>query len=115
MVVVMRSVITLILLLIVVGTTLLYTMKGSPRRSYDSKEEGPRRSYGRGWETGGGTGGGWSWVWYGILPLPQYGTIVTEEQPDIRESPIEQQCSTDLDCVQGHCSMFGVCTNGFSS
>lgn len=110
----MRSVITLILLLIVVGGTLLYTMKGGSAildGFYGNGGNDHRASYGRGWEAGGGTGESWSWNWYGILPFPQN---IVAEQPVVKESPIEQQCSTDLDCVQGHCSMFGVCTNGFS-
>jgi len=109
----MRSVLTILLFLIVLGAVLLYTTKRSRREGRIDSAHGDQ-AYGRGWENGGGTGGGWRWGWFGFVPYPSYTYEVVEESEEIQEVPVDQPCSTDLDCTTGHCSMFGICTNGLS-
>jgi len=115
----MRSVLTTIVLLLVLSWFFLYILNrripfldGFSGGGVESREGGYGR---RGWESGGGTSTDWRWKWYyGIIPY--YGYDVLEEQSSIKERfvDVEQPCSTDLDCQTGHCSMFGICTNGFS-
>ena len=104
----MRSVLTILILLIVVGCIVLYTTKGV---------DGFRGGGDRGWEHGGvneedneqdnqqvvNEGFGFGPYVYG--PAAQEAAI--------REM-VEHPCSTDLDCPVGHCSMFGLCTNSLS-
>jgi hypothetical protein len=90
----MRSVLTILILLVVLGLILLYKM-GRPFPTFEG--------FG-----GGGYGSG-----VGILSY--FGYLVANEQPIVEVEDIEEQpCSTDLDCPTGHCSMFGMCTNGLS-
>ena len=103
----MRSVLTILILLVLLGLVLLYKM-GRPFPTF----EGFRGSGGHRGGHGYG-GGGYGWGWYGFLPY--YGYLVANEQPIIEVEDIEERpCSTDLDCPTGHCSMFGMCTNGLS-
>jgi hypothetical protein len=112
----MRSVITILFLLIVLSGILFY-MTGRYKVLLDGfygggSEEGPRR---RGWETGGSDTSieyGWSWL-YGFIPY--YGSIVVEQPISLEsEAVLERPCATDLDCPVGHCSMVGICTTGFT-
>ena len=113
----MRSVLTTLLLLILLSWFFLYMLN---RRIplldgfYGGGGGHGSGQYGRrGWESGGGTSTDWRWKWYyGIIPY--YGYDILEEQVEEKTVDVEQPCSTDLDCQTGHCSMFGICTNGFS-
>lgn len=109
----MRSVLTILLFLIILGAILLYTLKSKQPGEIEEENQGHSQAYGRGWENGGGKGGGWRWKWYGILPCPSY-TYEVQEEPEEVVQPVDSPCSTDLDCPTGHCSMFGICTNGLS-
>ena len=107
----MRSVLTILLFLIVLGAVLIYTRQlysVDGFRGDGGAHEGGQ-AYGRGWENGGGKGGGWRW--YGVLP---YYTYEVQEEPKEVVQHVDSPCSTDLDCPTGHCSMFGICTNGLS-
>jgi hypothetical protein len=85
----MRSVLTILLLLILIGFILLYIMGRIPTlESFRGSE---------------GYGG-----WWGFSATSH----VTEEPEAIVIK--EQPCSTDFDCSSGHCGMFGMCTNGLS-
>jgi hypothetical protein len=96
----MRSALTVILLLALLGGILLYRL-GTDRQSdgfYGNQVSGIGR--------GGSDYGFWSWLY-------PFADIVEEANPV--EKPIEDTpCSTDFDCKTGHCGMFGMCTNGLS-
>lgn len=112
----MRSVMTILLLLIVLSGTMWYTMgwhtvflerlQGNNHKKVEKRH---------GWETGDSGSSaeyGWSWI-YGFIPY--YGTTVVEQPISLEsETVIERPCATDLDCPVGHCSMFGICASGFS-
>ena len=123
----MRSVLTILILLVLLGIVLLYKMGrslptfegfrggggggGGGHSGGHGSGHGHRGGYGRGVDYGSG---GWGWGWYGYLPYPYFGYILANEEP-VEETNIEERpCSTDLDCPTGHCSMFGMCTNGLS-
>jgi hypothetical protein len=133
----MRSVLTILILLVLLGIVLLYKMgrslptfegfrggggggghgssghgsSGHGSGGHGSSGHGHRGGYGRGVDYGSG---GWGWGWYGYLPYPYFGYIIANEEP-VEETDIEERpCYTDLDCPTGHCSMFGICTNGLS-
>jgi len=111
----MRSVITVLLLLIILSGIILY-ITGRYKVLLDGfyggevHESGNRNS---GWETGGSSNGyGWSLL-YGFIPY--YGSIIVEQPISLEsETVIERPCATDLDCPVGHCSMFGICATGFT-
>jgi hypothetical protein len=97
----MRSVLTILILLVVLGLILLYKM-GRPFPTFE----------GFGGSRGLGQGGGYG---SGIGILSYFGYNLANEEPIVEAEDIEERpCSTDLDCPTGHCSMFGMCTNGLS-
>jgi hypothetical protein len=113
----MRSVLTILLFLILLGAVLLYKRISQQTDGFrgggGGGHGGGGHGYGRGWESGGGVGGGWNWDWYGVVPYPFY-TSERREEPQVVIQHVDSPCSTDLDCPTGHCSMFGICTNGLS-
>ena len=132
----MRSTLTVIVLLIILGFVLLYSMDRIPSMEgfrgggggggggghgggghgggYEGGHEGGHGGYGRsGWEYGGTSGGRWGWGWYGgIIPYPIYGYTAAKEESIIEM--VEHHCQSDFDCPEGHCGAFGMCTNGSS-
>jgi hypothetical protein len=83
----MRSVLTILLLLIPIGFILLYTLGRVPTL-----------------ETFRGSGG------YGATGYRRQGGV--EESDAV--STNEQSCYTDFDCPSGHCGVGGLCTNGLT-
>jgi hypothetical protein len=101
----MRSAVTMVLFLALLGAILLYSRRACAQLDgfRGEGEEGKGVRYG----SGGSDYGFWNWSW---LPVAQF---VKEEKPAellIEDTP----CSTDFDCKTGHCGMFGMCTNGLS-
>ena len=95
----MRSVLTLLLLLIPIGFILLYTLGRIPTLETfrGGGEEHRDRNYGASWD--------WmNWIFPATYTKEEPEDIVIKEQP----------CYTDFDCQSGHCGMFGMCTNGLS-
>ena len=90
----MRSVVTMVLFLALLGGILLYS------RGACAQLDGFSGS-------GGSDYGFWNWSRFSTAP------VVKEEKPAellIEDTP----CSTDFDCKIGHCGMFGMCTTGLS-
>jgi len=128
----MRSILTILILLVLLGVVLLYKMGRSLPTFEGFRGGGGGGGHGSsGHGSGGhgssghgssGHGGGYGrrsvdygWGWYGYLPYPYFGYLLANEQPIVEVEDIEERpCSTDLDCPTGHCSMFGMCTNGLS-
>ena len=123
----MRSVLTILILLVLVGVVLLYKMGrslptfegfrgGGGGYGSGGHGSGGHGSRGHGSAHGGGYGRGvdyGSGGWYGVLSY--FGYNLANEEPVVEVEDIEERpCSTDLDCPTGHCSMFGMCTNGLS-
>ena len=117
----MRSVLTILILLVLLGLVLSYKM-GRPFPTFEGFRGGGggHGSGGHGSGHGSGGHGGYgrgvdygSGGLYGVLSY--FGYNLANEEPVVEVEDIEERpCSTDLDCPTGHCSMFGMCTNGLS-
>ena len=89
----MRSVVTMVLFLALLGGILLYSRRACAQ--LDGFSGSGRSDYGF-----------WNWSLFPTAP-------VVKEKPAellIEDTP----CSTDFDCKIGHCGMFGMCTTGLS-
>lgn len=112
----MRSVLTILILLVLLGLVLLHKMD-RPLPTFEGFRGGGGGGggHGSGYRAGGygrgvdyGSGG-----LYGVLSY--FGYNQANEEPVVEAEDIEEHpCATDLDCPTGHCSMFGMCTNGLS-
>jgi hypothetical protein len=102
----MRSVLTVIIFIILLVLVLLYKMTGPGKMMDGFRGSGHAKGY------GSDTTRNLSYGWLGFLPFVSTlsETPIEEEDDDIENQP----CSTDLQCSTGHCSMFGMCTNGLS-
>jgi hypothetical protein len=107
----MRSVLTVIIFIILLGLVLLYKMTESGKildgfrgssgsNAGHSSDEGSGRAVGYGQEKSS--------------YFPFFGYTAPELPAEEANNMENQPCSTDLHCATGHCSMFGFCTNGLS-
>ena len=114
----MRSVITILLLLIPIGFLLMYTLGRIPLLE-TFRGSGGHGSDGSDGHRGYGDHGGHhyganryessgSW-WGGIFPA----TYLVAEEPEVVVIK-EQPCYTDFDCPSGYCGASGMCTNSLS-
>ena len=89
----MRSAVTMVLFLALLGVILLYRLGTCGQVA---------GFYGGG--SGGSDYGFFNWSWSPVVAKEEPPELLIEDTP----------CSTDFDCKTGHCGMFGMCTNGLS-